>query len=87
MKKIDNDELWFSCTALDACREAVQFIAANILRLAAAGADIAGLDSALVTKVAKVRPPLLLLLLLLGYKSVQMMLLHESGCVLGCNIT
>ncbi|WIA20185.1 hypothetical protein OEZ85_006033 [Tetradesmus obliquus] len=34
-------------------REAVQFIAANILRLAAAGADIAALDSALVTKIAK----------------------------------
>ena len=37
------------------CREAVQFIAANILRLAAAGTDIAALDSALVTKIAKVR--------------------------------
>ncbi|WIA40468.1 hypothetical protein OEZ86_013824 [Tetradesmus obliquus] len=34
-------------------REAVQFIAANILRLAAAGTDIAALDSALVTKIAE----------------------------------
>jgi hypothetical protein len=43
----------------------VQFIAANILRLAAAGADIAGLDSALITKVAKVRALLDLQLIVL----------------------
>lgn len=47
-------------TAACAYREAVRFIAANILRLAAAGVDIGGLDSALITNVAKVRQRLLL---------------------------
>jgi hypothetical protein len=75
------DNLLFCYAVHVVCREAVQFIAANILRLAAAGADIAGLDSALITSVAKVRP--LLLLLLLG---MQLIALHEPGATFSYSI-
>lgn len=42
------------CWVIYVCREVVVFIATNILQLAAAGADLAGLEGPLVTKIAKV---------------------------------
>jgi hypothetical protein len=68
------------CFPLPLCREAVQYIASNILRLAASGADIAGLDSALVTKIAKVRQLLLMLLSNLNPCTV-----HGYSIVYGCS--